>query len=113
MELEAFPIGNFNYLEIGELYTKLIIDSKKTCIVCMIDEEPQKWHRYELKCGHHIHTRCFRHWINKKKQLNCPYCGNLEHSEKNMYCSECKIWGHQSHDRVKCPKMRDFLKNKV
>ena len=34
-------------------------------------EEEGQWNRYDLKCGHTFHTRCFRQWCYKKDSVNC------------------------------------------
>jgi hypothetical protein len=83
--------------------TKLHTDSKKLCVVCKktqkkYDSEGNKqprWHKYELYCGHHAHTRCLREWVYKKKCLNCPKCGDFVSDDMCYdYCSFCNYWGH-------------------
>ena len=84
------------------------VHSRERCIVCMVDEDFDKevWTRYELRCGHQMHSRCFRKWCHQKQKINCPYCGDVEDKPENHYCSICKIFGH-SDIGEECPKIKN------
>ena len=90
-------------------YTKTIKKSQETCIVCMVDEDFEKeiWDRYELQCGHQMHTRCFRKWCEHKGKVNCPYCGDVQDIANNHYCSICNEFGH-SHYFLACPQLQEI-----
>lgn len=73
------------------------INSKKLCQVCKLDEfEKHKtiWHRYELKCGHQCHTRCFRRFSKNIGTVACPTCGEIEQTLENKCCWICNTFGH-------------------
>jgi hypothetical protein len=76
-------------------------EQKGMCLCCMVDdtEKEQKWDRYELVCGHQYHTRCLRkYWDSKNTdKINCAYCGELDNITKNMWCNDCKEWGHDEY----------------
>ena len=81
-------------------------NNKSLCIVCMMQEEKdQHWDRYQLKCKHVIHSRCWRRWCHAKKAISCPLCNKIEEIETNMYCSQCKKWGHPIYS---CPKLEEY-----
>jgi hypothetical protein len=71
-------------------YVKPIYNDGAMCIVCMMDETEENiiinnghhWERYIIKCGHKIHTRCFRRWCFSKNRVNRPYCGNVKNTFK-------------------------------
>ena len=77
-------------------YVKELRQDSSLCLVCLLDEgeDEKRWLRYELRCGHVFHTRCFRRWCGKKQAINCPYCGSIDESMANRYCSTCQCFGH-------------------
>lgn len=85
-------------------YTQTMKHNKDLCIICQLDEteDGKQWDRYTLVCGHTFHTRCFRKWIDKKKCINCPYCGDIPMIKKNEYCDSCSRFGHSQFKH--CPK---------
>ena len=90
-------------------YVKELHQNSSLCLVCLTDEteDGKQWLRYTLKCGHVFHSRCFRRWCGKKQAINCPYCGNIEESMSNRYCSTCQSFGHNvlCDDISACPKL--------
>lgn len=78
-------------------YTKLHTNDKTLCAICMLDESNNDndkiWNRYELKCGHKMHTRCFKKWICELCQIKCPYCG-INEDNSCIYCIKCDKFGH-------------------
>ena len=76
-------------------YTKHLNNDNGLCVACTMDEteDSKQWERYQIKCGHIMHTRCYRHWMCKKKHLNCPYCGDIRETHKNYYCGRCETFG--------------------
>lgn len=112
MELEYdMMIDDMIYL----FYVKSVKNDKKMCCVCVIDEtkDGKSWDRYELVCGHQMHTRCLRKWCATKNKLNCPQCGDIKPIMKNRYCSSCKKFGHTFEDKANgeyvCPGYRELL----
>ena len=85
-------------------YVRLRTKSKKLCIICQMQEpENEQWHRYELRCGHIMHTRCLRKWVGRKQSVNCPYCGDTPQTKYNRYCGLCEKWGHNNYlDESSC-----------
>lgn len=72
-------------------------DPPADCVVCL-DSHPT-YTTFILPCGgktpHHAHTRCYTKWIDTKRTLNCPYCGDLEATRNNAFCDICDGWfGH-------------------
>ena len=85
-------------------------DNLNLCIICQLDEfeiNKEPWMKCNFKVGHTTHSRCARKWFNVKISLNCPYCGDIELIEKNMYCSDCKMFGHINF--FSCPRYLKFL----
>jgi len=111
MELESEPEKEYNPCSILNCinnYIKETDTSTEICMVCLCDEtEDNKdniWTRYELKCGHQMHSRCARQWFCKKKGVYCSLCGCME-KEDNNYCKTCNEWGHS------CNKIKNYLYN--
>ena len=108
MEIEAEPeLEYFNCI----FYVKKTDEANKTlCKVCLTDEteDGNQWDRYQLRCGHIYHTRCFRRWCGVKNCLNCPYCGTIEEAKKNRYCDDCDAYGHNvlCDGMYACPRVR-------
>ena len=92
-------------------FIKTVHNTRERCIVCMVDEDFDKevWTRYELRCGHQMHTRCFRKWCEQKQKINCPYCGDIEDIAKNHYCSACNVFGH-SNQNGGCSETKKLMK---
>ena len=108
MEIQTDEYDNVFYEKYD--YVKPIYNSNELCIICQLDEteDGKQWNRYQTVCGHMFHTRCFNKWAEKKRCINCPYCGNIPMIDKHEYCSSCKIFGHHS---VSClPKINDSFK---
>jgi hypothetical protein len=94
-------------------YVKMISNgSPWKCVCCSMDEATIYigkregvflWHRYELRCGHQCHERCYRKWCYYMDTVGCPLCGTLSKDTHNQYCRICKSWGHS---RETCPMIR-------
>ena len=80
-------------------YVRFVTDIHEWCCeIChlvevgMQDLENPKndiiWGRYELRCGHQAHIRCFRRWC-KSEGIGCPRCGPIEEVEENRVCHSC------------------------
>ena len=78
-------------------FTKLHTNDKTLCAICMLDEcnsnNDKIWDRYELKCGHKMHTRCFKKWTGSLFKIKCPYCG-INEDNTCIYCIKCDTFGH-------------------
>lgn len=87
-------------------YTKPIHDRKQwKCVICELTEIPHydvTWFRYELRCNHQVHARCYKKWCKLKKTVGCPQCGLLLYTETNMYCDICGRFGHSHQSRYTC-----------
>lgn len=84
-----------------EKYVKPIYNHDKwTCILCTLTEQSlgMLWYRYQLPCGHQVHSRCYKKWCRVQKTVGCPSCGHRTMTEDNMYCEYCKWFGHHSTD---------------
>lgn len=79
-------------------YTKPIYHKEAwSCIICHLTELPYDditWIRYELRCKHQVHIRCYKKWCKLKKTVGCPECGPLPYTDVNMYCELCSMFGH-------------------
>jgi len=100
-------VGDDSMPEDFSSYTGGVIhDSSELCLVCLTDEcegeNKEIWHKYILKCGHPIHTRCCRKWWAYKNIPSCPYCGDIKMIKENAWCNFCKRWGHYTEDKIKC-----------
>ena len=86
---------NYDYDDLC-VFIKVHHDNKDLCLVCMTDETEngEIWTRYELKCKHKFHSRCLRKWCSIKKCIHCTYCGTIPEVVENMFCYECKAFGH-------------------
>ena len=76
-------VGDDSMPEDFSPYTGGVIhDSSELCLVCLTNEcegeNKEIWHKYILKCGHPIHTRCCRKWWAYKNIPSCPYCGDIK-----------------------------------
>ena len=91
MELEFDPCHDFDCLK----YVKHVSKNKELCTVCMMPEKTRvPWDRYQLRCGHVAHTRCYRKWCTVKGKVACPCCGDVERTSTNGFCSCCNKFGH-------------------
>ena len=65
-------------------------------MICLTDEtkEGKQWTRYQIKCGHVFHSRCFRRWCGTKQCLNCSCCGDIPEDRDSRYCEKCDVFGH-------------------
>jgi hypothetical protein len=101
--LDGTLSNNFNYM----YYIKSIENDDSLCAICMMNEsDKKKWSKYELKCGHKMHSRCFRTWVNEKEKVVCPYCGDMEKRD-NYYCILCNKFGHSGfmiNGKYECPR---------
>ena len=81
-------------------YVKQIHDEKTwKCIICELTESSTYhtlWVRYELRCNHQVHIRCYKKWCKQQKTVGCPSCGPLSYVETNMYCEYCDHFGHST-----------------
>ena len=94
-------------------YVRMISDGRAwTCVCCGIEEATFYvgkregvflWHRYQLRCGHHCHERCYRRWCFAQEGVGCPTCGPIKKSQENEFCRYCDEWGHS---RQVCPRLR-------
>ena len=97
-------------------YTRLCKNDKTLCAICMMDECNEEndriWDRYELRCGHKMHKRCFIKWTNESFTVKCPYCG-VNESNSDIYCSKCDVFGHDCLRTCKicCTKGHDCVDN--
>ena len=90
-------------------FVKPLKDSKELCLVCMVDEHGnnQHWERYQLKCGHIYHSRCFRRWCGVKQRMNCTYCGDIPEDRTTLYCDfHDKFGKHKG-----CPSAKYFFEH--
>ena len=109
MELEYENYDNLDECEMVQ-YVKCCYNNLELCIICHLDElenNKEPWTKYNFKCNHKMHARCARKWFSTKNSLNCPYCGDIKLIKENMYCSECKIFGHSIYSS--CPKYNNFI----
>ena len=106
MNLECDPENE--YMD-AVYFCRVLFDDTELCPICQCDEteDGKVWNRYQIKCGHKFHTRCFRRWCSKKNCLNCAYCGNIPETQTSMYCSECDEYGHPFYT---CPLIGKELK---
>jgi hypothetical protein len=84
-----------------EKYVKPIYNHDTwSCILCTLTEQSLGilWYRYQLPCGHHVHSRCYKKWCKLQKTVGCPSCGHRTMTKDNMYCEYCKWFGHPSTD---------------
>jgi hypothetical protein len=94
-------------------YVQMISDGKAWICVCCGMEEATfyvgkregvfLWHRYQLRCGHQCHERCYRRWCLTQDGIGCPTCGLIKKSQENEFCRYCDQWGHP---RLACPRLR-------
>jgi hypothetical protein len=94
-------------------YVKMVSDGAPwKCVCCSMTEATLYlgkregvflWHRYELRCGHQCHERCYRRWCRMEDVVGCPVCGILSRVEGNQFCRVCGSWGHA---RETCPLLR-------
>jgi len=76
-------------------YVKDVKNNRELCKVCMTEEETDTpWDRYQLKCGHMMHTRCYRTWCSVKQSVVCPYCGPVPDEPQWRFCDGCHNFGH-------------------
>jgi hypothetical protein len=78
-------------------------DDKWNCILCTLTEQPlfdKLWYRYQIKCRHQVHSRCYKKWCKLQKTVGCPACGPLTMTKDNMYCEYCEMFGHPSTDHL-------------
>ena len=96
MEIEEIEDDLYLSMYYVYRYTKHLNNNNDLYVVCIIHgtEDNKQWERYQLKCGHIMHTRCFRHWMCKQKHLNCPYCCDIPETHKNCYFGSCETFGH-------------------
>lgn len=80
-----------------------------TCEVCHLTEDTTKyshpdayniiWGRYQLRCGHQAHIRCYRKWCKILGKIACPTCHYvIEPLKENKYCNVCMKYGHPTSD---------------
>ena len=95
-------------------FAKVLTDNTDLCIICQMDEtkEGKKWERFQLSCGHIMHTHCFQKWCATKMKINCPYCGDIKDIPANYYCIHCEKFGHSMYDEMECPKLRQLNASK-
>lgn len=90
-------------------YVRFLMDSAAwTCEVCYLAELGSValsndiiWGRYQLKCGHQAHIRCFRKWCKEVGYVGCPCCGAVEEVETNEFCVRCDAFGHSTRSHQK------------
>lgn len=90
-------------------YVRFLTDSASwTCEVCYLAElgaaalsNDIMWGRYQLKCGHQVHIRCFRKWCKEVGYVGCPCCGPVEEVEANEFCVRCEAFGHATRSHQK------------
>ena len=87
-------------------------DNEWTCEICCLKEQRIKinattyilWYRYQLKCGHQVHVRCYRKWCKMMNVVGCPSCLTAQQhtpeSAEYLYCKVCFNFGHE---RELCP----------
>ena len=102
MELQGSDAMDFKFFS----YIKEVTDSSQLCFVCKTQESTRDnyhknsvhddiWSRYQLKCGCQAHTRCFRKYMSKKKEIHCLNCDKtIEQIIQNTYCFKCGEYGH-------------------
>ena len=89
-----------------EFCKTLVNNDEQICSVCNLNNP--EWHKYELPCKHHLHTRCCRkHFFEHGNKLNCPICGKLWKMNKYRVCIHCEERGHADY---KCPEYIKFMK---
>jgi hypothetical protein len=86
------------------LYVRFIANSKTwKCVICDLVEEQAAdvhedyniiWGRYQLRCEHEVHIRCFRKWCKINEMVGCVLCGPIEQVESNRFCNQCEQYGH-------------------
>lgn len=91
-------------------YVAFIADHNKwTCEVCHLTEDVMDydgknkyniiWGRYELRCGHQSHIRCYRKWCKILGKIACPTCHYVvEEKRENKFCNICMVFGHPTTD---------------
>ena len=88
MELEPEPEIYNSYVNNTVMdYCKCVKDSEEVCMICLCVK--REWMKYQLRCGHQFHTRCYRKWLATKNKLNCTLCGDLAENDSNTYCQVC------------------------
>ena len=94
-------------------YVKMVSDGLPwKCVCCSLQEATLYlgkregvflWHRYQLRCGHQCHERCYRRWCRQENTIGCPVCGTITEDKENQFCRTCTTWGHPT---VSCPMLR-------
>ena len=69
---------NVFYSLVPRHYTVENVMTKNTCIVCLGSND--KWNSIILPCLHTAHTRCYRAFVNEKKNIVCPVCNEIDWS---------------------------------
>jgi len=88
-------------------YVKMVEKSQKICLYCHTNNS--HWTKYELVCGHQMHSRCARKWFAEQGGiLHCPSWGELKEEICNMCCRDCKKFGHYLE---KCPNYFKAMAN--